>query len=531
MVKVVTAAAMREADRRAMEELGLPGPVLMQAAAMRVAETVFAVKPGPGLVAVAAGPGNNGGDGLAAAWLLQRGGLDVSLWSSVEPGGYRGDAAVFERFLMACSFPIGRLGEPGALERFRAELAGASLVIDALLGTGVGRPVEGLIAQVIEAINRGGAPVLAVDLPSGVCADSGALLGHSVRARWTVTLASPKRGLLLYPGAERAGEIIVGNIHIPDFLLKKSPADLLTASEVQAMLPERPADLHKGTAGRALVVAGSKGMSGAAALAAMACLRGGAGLVYLAAPESVCSALESKLTEVIVLPVPETAVGVVSSQAAGMILDWAEGCSAVAVGPGLAPSAETRALVEALLKSCPKPLVLDAGALGALAGEAGLLSSAQKRPVITPHAGEMGRLLRMEAEAIQASRPEAALIAAQRFNCIVVLKGANTIIAEPEGRFTFNPTGGPTLATAGTGDLLTGLLSALIAGGLAPQQAARAAVFIHGLAGDLAGPGRGRTAGDILNLFPEAFLCLKRAASSPSPWGPYLIPLKPQCRP
>lgn len=530
-MKVVTAAAMREADRRTMEELGLPGPVLMQAAAMRVAETVFALKPGPGRVVVAAGPGSNGGDGLVAACLLQRGGLAVSLWSSVEPGGYRGDAAVYERFLRACSFPIGRLGETGALERFRADLAGASLVIDALLGTGVSRPVEGRMAQVIEAINQSGTPVLAVDLPSGVCADSGALLGHAVRARWTVTLASPKRGLLLHPGAARAGEIIVGNIHIPDFLLKKSPADLLTASEVRAMLPERPADLHKGSAGRALVVAGSKGMSGAAALAAMACLRGGAGLVYLAAPESVCPALEAKLTEVIVLPMPETAAGAVSPQAAGMILDRAEGCAAVAVGPGLAPSAETRGLVEALLKGCHKPLVLDAGALGALAGEPELLASAQKSPVITPHAGEMGRLLRMEAEAVHSSRPETALKAAERLNCIVVLKGANTIIAEPGGRFTFNPTGGPILATAGTGDLLTGLITALISAGLDPRQAARAAVFIHGLAGDLAGSGRGRTAGDILALIPEAFLSLERAANSPSPWGPYLVPLKPNWRP
>lgn len=525
-MKVVSAAAMREADRRTIEELGLPGPVLMETAAMRVAEVVFGLRLTPGRVVVAAGPGNNGGDGLAVARLLKGAALNVSLWSSVAPGGYKGVAAVQERFLSGCSFPIGRLGEAGGVERFKAELAGAALVIDALLGSGVNRPVEGPVAEIIAAVNASRAPVLSVDLPSGVNADSGASMGCAVQARWTVTLACPKRGLLLHPGAGLAGEVIIGDIHIPHFLLDTEAFELLTASQVQALLPGRSADLHKGSAGRVLVVAGSQGMSGAAALAARAALKGGAGLVYLAAPESICSALEAKLGEVITVALPEAAPGVIDPKAAEQILERAKACGAVAVGPGLAP--ESGRLVEALIQSCPAPLVLDAGALTAIEGAAVLLRKARQMPVITPHAGEMGRLTGMQTEAVQASRPETALCAAKAWRCAVVLKGAHTLIASPGGSLSFNPTGGPALATAGAGDLLTGLIAALIAQGMPPADGARAGAFIHGLAGDLAGPGRGFTASEILALFPEAFLSLKRAAVAASPWGPFLMPLRPQ---
>ncbi len=526
-MKVLSTAAMREADRRTIEELGLPGPVLMETAAMRVAEVVFGLGLGPGRVVVAAGPGNNGGDGLAAARLLTSGGLDVSLWSSVAPGGYNGDAAVHEGFLKRCGFPISRIGEAGGPARFKAELPGAVLVIDALLGSGVNRPVEGPAAELITAINESGAPVLAVDLPSGVHADSGAVMGCAVQARWTVTLASPKRGLLLYPGAARAGEVIIGDIHIPHFLIEAEPAELLSAFMVQALLPERSADLHKGSAGRVLVVAGSKGMSGAAALAARAALHGGTGLVYLAAPKSICPALEAKLVEVILVELPEAAPGVVDPKAAEHVLERAGTCGAVAVGPGLTPAEETRSLVEALIRRCPVPLVLDAGALSAITGDPAILRQARQMPVITPHAGEMGRLIGMEAEAVQSMRCQTALKAADAWRCAVVLKGANSLIALPGGRLFFNPTGGPALATAGSGDLLTGLIAALIAQGLCPADAARVGPFIHGLAGDLAGPGRGSTAGDILDLFPEAFRSVKRAAAAASPWGPFLTPLKP----
>jgi len=546
-MKVLTAAAMREADRRTMEELGLPGPVLMETAAMRVAEAVFALKLKRGRVVVAAGPGNNGGDGLALARILTNGGLEVSLWSTVEAGGYRGDAAVQEGFLMRCGFPVGRLAEAEALQRFKEDLSGAALVVDALLGTGVNRPVEGLAAKVISAINESGAPVLSVDLPSGVYADSGEAPGCAVQARWTVTLACPKRGLLLYPGAALAGEVLVGQIHIPGFLLEEAPAEVFTAAQAQALLPRRPADMHKGSAGRVLIVAGSPGMSGAAAMAARAALMGGAGLVYLAAPQSICPALEAKLMEVIVLPLPETAPGVIAAQAAELLLERAASCGAVAAGPGLIPAPETRALVEALLERCPVPLVLDAGALAALAGEPGLLRRARQAPVITPHAGEMGRLAGLDAEAVQRARPETALRGAADWRCTVVLKGAYTLIATPEGRLTFNPSGGPALATAGTGDLLTGLIASLIAQGLEPGEAARVGAFIHGLAGDLVpggrsswppcseageserlgSPRRGYTAGHILELFPQAFAALEQAAHQPSPWGPFLTPLRP----
>ena len=225
-----------------------------------------------------------------------------------------GDAAVNARFLQACAFPLRCLAAapPGeALDSFRADLERAGLVVDGLLGTGLSRPVEGLAAAVIEAINECAAPVLAADIPSGVNADSGAVMGCAVRARWTVTFAFPKPGLLLYPGAGLCGELFVGEIHVPPFLVEREPVALTTAARVREMLPPRRAEMHKGDAGRVLVVAGSTGMTGAAVLAARAALQGGAGLVYLAAPESLCPALEARLLEVITLPLPEAAPGVI----------------------------------------------------------------------------------------------------------------------------------------------------------------------------------------------------------------------------
>lgn len=532
LMKVLTSAAMREADRRTIEELGFPGAVLMESAGMRVAEVVLSLQPAPARVLVVAGPGNNGGDGLVIARLLQQAGCAVSLWTTVPPGDYRGDAAINYRFLMHRGFRIKHILDYAALGQFQADLAGVDLVVDALFGIGLDRPVEGLPAEIIKAVNTGGAPVLAVDLPSGVQADSGKVMGVAVKARWTVTFAFPKPGLLQYPGADLAGEVIVGEINIPSFLAAEEQASLTTARRVRELLPPRPPEAHKGNFGRVLITAGSVGMSGAAALASVAALRGGAGLVYLAAPASICPALEAQLSEVITIPLPESAPGLIDPQAAELLLRKAGGCDVMAVGPGLAPVRESVSLLEQLLRRCSLPVLLDAGALASLAllpetERMALLRAAPQTPLLTPHPGEMARLTGLNLGEVQRSRPELARRLAREWRSIIVLKGAGTVTASPGGEIFFNPTGGPALATAGTGDLLTGLIASLIAQGMPPFGAAVAAVYIHGLAGDLLPEGRGSMAGDVLACFPAAFQRLDRESKAPSPWGPFHRRLRP----
>ncbi len=527
MMRVIGAAAMREVDRRTIEELGLPGIVLMETAARRVTEVVLRVSPSRRPVVVLSGPGNNGGDGLAVARQLSLAGRPVSLFTTAREEEYRGDARINYHFLRQSGFPLQFLAGEENLAVFEAALDGAGLAVDALLGTGLSRPVEGLPAALIERLNRSDVPVLAVDIPSGVCADSGAVLGCAVRARWTVTFAFPKLGLLLHPGAELAGECVVGDIGIPSFLVREEPVALTTVEEVGALLPARPQGSHKGTFGRVLLLAGSAGMTGAAALAAHAALRGGAGLVYVCVPGSLRPVLESKVVEAIVRGVCEIRPGEVAAAAAETLLAQAGACRVFALGPGLVAGEELARLLQSVVPRSPCSLVLDAGALEALAGRVELLRQARFPVVLTPHPGEMARLIGTGAAAVQRARIETACGLARRAGCVVVLKGAHTLIAAPEGRLWFNPTGGPALATAGSGDVLTGIIAAFLAQGLSPVDAARAGVFIHGLAGDLLPP-RGGAAGDLLSRLPKAFqLVEENGKGSGSLWGPCHQPIRP----
>ncbi len=525
-MKILSSEAMKGFDRRTIEEYGLPGAVLMETAGQRVTEFIRAIMPDPAKMLVLAGPGNNGGDGLVIARLLAKAGYEVSLWSTVRPGSYKGEAAIFEKYLLKTSFPVQRLNSHEELTLFNRELENADLLVDALLGTGIDRPVEGLVADIIEAVNLSRKPVLAVDIPSGVNSDSGAVMGGAIRARWTITFAFPKLGLLLQPGASLAGEIIVGEIFIPEHLAEEVRVELLTPGYIRKLMPPRPPDAHKGSLGRTLIVAGSPGMTGAAALTAEAALQSGSGLVYLAAPQSVCPALETKLVEVIVLPLPESTPGIISPDAAEIIIEKTKECDALAVGPGLDTGEVTAELVYKLVQLSPLPLVLDAGALTALGRNMNMLRSARFMPVITPHPGEMARLAGVSAKEVQSSRLAIALKNANFWNCNIILKGANSIIATPDGDAAINPTGSVTLATAGSGDLLTGLIASFIAQGISPEKAAMAGAYIHGLAGDLLPKGRGHKARDILLHFGEAFRLLETADLN-IPGNPFLSRLRP----
>ncbi len=513
-MKVLNSTAMKEADRKTIEELGLPGAVLMETAAIRTVELIRHKLPRAKRFAVLAGPGNNGGDGLAIGRLLINAGMSGSLWSTVKPGEYRGDAGINEHFLERSSYRINRLGEREKLDQLREELKHTDFVVDALLGIGVDRNVEGLFAELIENVNSAGLPVVSVDIPSGVNADSGALMGCAVQADWTVTFAFPKPGLLCFEGAEKAGEVYVGQINIPPALVENEPVDLLTSGRIMALLPPWKKSFHKGSLGRVMIVAGSPGMTGAAIMAAESALMGGAGLVYLAVPQSLESSVSARLVEVITISLAETGSGIISPAAAETILGKAGHCDALAVGPGLDPGGDTAKLLEQVIVSSPVPLVIDAGALDALKGRPELLKEAKYPVVITPHPGEMARLSGLSVRDVQENRLEVALDHARKWGVYLLLKGFNTIIASPDGKAAINPTGGPALATAGSGDLLTGLIASFLAQGLEAENAARAGAFIHGLAGDLVPEGRGHMAREVMHNYKQAFQSLEEAEDS-----------------
>ncbi len=504
-MKVLSRDSMRAADRKTIEEYGLPGSVLMETAGMRIAELVSSVIPDKNNVVILAGYGNNGGDGLVAARLLEKAGYSVSLWCAAKSGGYKAEAANQEKYLKKSGFKMNYLTEKVELETFTREVNNADLVIDALLGIGADREVTGLTADLINIINNSYVPVLAVDIPSCVDADSGAVLGAAVKADWTITFAAPKLGMFLHPGAALTGKIIVADINIPDHLLEEEKVELITPDFVRTALPVRPPDAHKGSVGRTLIVAGSPGMTGAAVLTAESALNSGSGLVYLAVPESICPEVEAKTMEVIIVPLPEQQKGIISLEAVDEILLKAKECDALAVGPGLDTGEVTSELINKLIQLSPVPLVLDAGALAALGQKMNTLRSARHTPVITPHPGEMSRLTGVPAGQIQSSRLDVAIKNARLWECIIMLKGPNTVIATPGGQVGINPTGSHSLATAGAGDLLTGMVASFIAQGIAYSDASRAAAFMHGLAGDLVPEGRGHMARDVLNLYKEAF--------------------------
>ncbi len=524
-MKVLSSAAMKEADRKTIEEMGMPGAVLMETAAMRTVELILHKLPSARRFAVLAGPGNNGGDGLAVTRLLKNAGLSGTLFSTVKPGGYRGDAAINEQYLEKASYSINRLEDQNSVDLFREELSRVDFIVDALLGIGVDRDAEGLFEALIEIINQAGAPVIAVDIPSGVNADTGAVMGCAVKANWTVTLAFPKLGLLCHEGAEKAGELYIGQINIPSALVENEPVDLLEPDQILKLLPARDKSVHKGSLGRVMIVAGSPGMTGAAVMAAESALMGGAGLVYLAVPQSLEPVASAQLTEVITLSLEETGPGLVSPVAAETILKRAGDCDVLAVGPGLDPGSATTALLEKVIGSSPAPLIIDAGALEALKENMEVLKKARQPVVITPHPGEMSRLSGIPVREVQANRLEIALVHARRWGVFLLLKGHNTIIASPDGKAAINPTGGPSLATAGTGDLLTGLVASFIAQGMDVENAARAGAFMHGLAGDLVPWGRGHMARQVLNNYKQAFQVLKQIDASRR-LNPYLTGVK-----
>jgi NAD(P)H-hydrate epimerase len=508
-MKLATAEQMREIDRQATRLYGIPGACLMEnagGAVAHLAEETWLGAGGEGTVAVLCGPGNNGGDGLVVARRLHNRGLPVRAFLAVPGAKLKGDAALNYRLAQSFGVP---LMETPSLAVLRRGLAEAGLIVDALLGTGLTGPVRGEIAQWIQAANRAEAPALSVDLPSGISSETGAVLGEAIWAERTVTFGLPKVGMYCYPGRAYCGEVSVADISLPAALLvaPELQTELITGDLAAGGLPGRFPTMHKGNAGRLLLIAGSPGMTGAAALAANAAARAGAGLVYLAIPEGLNAILEAKCTEPITLPQPQSAAGTLAGAAAETLLARAAECDAVVLGPGLSLHEETAELARRLVREIHAPLVVDADALNALAGHEDLLTRRSGSTILTPHPGEMARLTGLTTEAIQGDRLAVARRVAEELRAVVVLKGADTVCAAPGGEARLNATGNSGLATGGTGDVLAGMLGACLAGGSPPLAAATAAVYYHGRAADLFAEeyaSRSLIASDLLEYLPLA---------------------------
>ncbi len=472
---------MRRADASAIRG-GIPSAELMENAASALAAAFRRAWPRARTVAVLCGPGNNGGDGLAAARLLSGGGLAVRVFTLRDPEAYRGDASSNAARARAVGLTLESLAAPRAAARLAGALAECDGIVDALFGTGLARPLVGLAARTVSAINRSSRPVLAADLPSGLSSDTGALIGPAVAAARTVAFAAPKVCHVAFPARGRCGEIVVADIGIPRETLGRmgSRLFLAEAADVRRLCPPRPRDAHKGTFGRVAVVAGSRGKTGAAILAARGALRAGAGLVTVFCAESLEPAIVTALPEAMTVGLPEER-GAIAERAAAPALEALRAFDAAVVGPGLSTAPGTVRFLRYLLR-IRLPLVCDADALNAFAGHPASFAGATR--VITPHPGEAARLLGTSSREIERDRLAAARRLARESRATVLLKGAASLVARPGREVTVNPTGTPLMATAGSGDVLAGALGAYLARGLAPADAAVAAAWLHGASGE-----------------------------------------------
>jgi hydroxyethylthiazole kinase-like uncharacterized protein yjeF len=518
-VKTVNTAQMRELDRRAIEERGISGRVLMENAGKAVADLIRRAigEPSGARAIVFSGGGNNGGDGFVVARHLAQWGMMVRIVLAARAAEVSGDAAYHLDAARKAGVPIGELPREISWHSNRDALftaaMGADVLVDALLGTGIRGEVGGIIGQLIDLINASHAArrnlVVAVDIPSGIHSDTGEVCGRAVAADHTVTMGLPKLGLVVGEGIAHAGPVTVADIGFPQDLIAESTyeAEFMEREWADSVVPRRRADAHKGDLGRVAVIAGSVGMTGAAALTSMAALRMGAGLVTLGVPASLNDIMEVKVTEVMTRPLPETSARTLSIAAREAALSFAHEADVVIMGPGLARHEETVSVVRELIGAVERPLVLDADGLNALAGDPTPLKSRKAPTICTPHPGEMGRLLGVSTGEVQGNRLGSAKRAAAELDCIMVLKGARTIIATPDGQARINPTGNPGMASGGTGDVLTGMIGGLLAQGPAPFDAAAAAVFFHGLAADHAAEKKTEPcliAGDIIDFLPSA---------------------------
>ncbi len=515
LLRLLGVAAMRELDRRAVQELGLPVRALMEVAAAALARQALAMRSGSGPALFLCGGGHNGGDGLAGARHAAARGVqaEVLLWADPERLGEAPAANL--ALLRAAGVPVAL--EPGPADAAR-HLAGAGVVVDCLLGTGFHGAVRPPLPEVIAAVNACGRPVLSADVPSGLSGDLGrGPEGPCVRATATLCFGAVKAALAAPPGRPWAGEVLCEPLGIPEAAWRELDAvEGLEEVAVAALLPVRRGEGHKGTYGTVLAVVGAVGFAGAAAMCAEGALRAGCGLCQVLCPQPLQSVIAAKLTEATVRALPADAAGGLDAEACGApaLRAGLGAAEALAVGPGLGRGPGVAAVLRHILAAFAGSVVVDADGLNAL--DLPMIAGAQGRVVITPHPGEAAHLLGCAASDVQADRLGAVRRLAREGQCVAVLKGAGTLVAEPGGGTALCPAGNDGMATGGSGDVLTGVLAGLLAQGAAPWDAARAAVFVHGRAGDLAARRLGRRAllaGDLLRHLGLAFRSIAGAGA------------------
>jgi NAD(P)H-hydrate epimerase len=535
MLKVATADEMQYIDRITIEKYGITGTVLMEraglAAARRINELFFK-KPEQSLrrtqssrtrifeschmpkVLILCGGGNNGGDGFVVARILHNQGRDVEVFLTVKPGDLKNDARV--NYIAAKKFGVKITSIKRFISHFPLPIKHKCLIVDSLLGTGLRKEVRGPLSLAIRKINKAKSPVISIDIPSGISSDTGQVMGVAVKAHTTVTFGLPKRGHLLYPGAEYSGEIFIEDIGFPGKLLasEKITVNLPEKNDMISFLPARPKYSHKRTYGHVLLVAGSKGKTGAAIMAAKSCMRAGAGLVTIGVPETLENVYQSRVTEEMILPLPDKGNGTLSYHAVDNILRFLrKGATVLAIGPGLSCDHEIEKLIEWLIPAITIPVVIDADGLNALSANVGVLKKSKTQVTLTPHSGEMARLIgikvagrrlkdgvrrknlekEMRSE-IERDRINTAVNFCKKMKICLVLKGVPTITVNPEGETFVNQTGNAGMATAGTGDVLTGMISGFLAQGLTPQRAKGKHSIV---------------ASDIMNAIPRVFRSLQ----------------------
>ena len=518
-MRLVTSAQMKNIDSRSIGEFNTPGLELMEKAGIGTAEVCRQLlgEPKGKRLFIFCGTGNNGGDGFVVGRYLSRWKFRVQLFLLGRRDEVKGDAHTNLNKALKLKLPIKQVAKPEDLP----DLSTCHLIVDAIFGTGFKGQVEGIEKEAIEKINNSKIPVVSVDIPSGLNADTGKVNPVCVRAAATVAMGLPKIGQFFFPGKEFCGKVTVVDIGLSSRAIaeEKIALNLIAEKEVKGLLPNRPGNIHKGDCGKIFMLAGSTGLTGAACLASLSALKTGAGLVILGVPETLNAIFESKLTEVITRPLPDLGKrGALALRGLGEIKPYFEWGDCFAVGPGIGRHYQTVELLKRLITTrFNKPVVLDADGINAFAKQPELLKDLPYPMIMTPHIGELSRLLNLPIQEIEKDRVEIARQTAKDFNLVLVLKGAPTLVAEPLGGVYVNPTGNEGMATAGSGDVLTGIIVGLLAQKLGLEkecsisesvlESALAGVYLHGLAGDLAKASKtsySLIAGDILDKIPDA---------------------------
>lgn len=516
-MKVLTSTQMKAIDRQAIEDLGIIGPILMENAGLQIFYEIKTRFPNlqEKRIIIVAGKGNNGGDGLVIARHIFNQGCRPQVFLLAHKEEVKGDAALNLGIDQKIGIQILEITSLGEWEKFKNELFQADIVVDAIFGTGLTKPAAGLQAIVIEDINKTKAFKVAVDIPSGLSSDTFQIIGPCVKAQLTITLAAPKTAHIFPPAEEYVGQLIIADISLPSFLLENGDLKL-ELIEKKKLLPyfrQRKNDTHKGTYGHLFIVSGSLGKTGAAAMAGKAALKMGAGLVTVGTPESCLPIVARSMVELMTEPLPETEKRTLSFEGLERILSLVEGKDALLIGPGITTHPSTTQLVLSLLPQIKIPMVIDADALNILATNPDLLHSLQAPAVLTPHPGEFARLLHLSTREVGANKLELVPQFAQKYGAYLVLKGYRTLIANPQGFVFINPTGNPGMATAGAGDVLGGMIAAMIIQEKKLLEAILGTVYVHGLSGDIGAEKLGErvlTAGSIITYLPSA---LKKMSS------------------